>query len=276
MESFIRYDGISFKDFMSLYEQHRLYLKTKGKEGKRLELFHTYFNKFDFSHMVLDNAVLKFCIINECNFKGTSLVNVDLSHSSIYYSSFYKANLKDGNLKNTTFLRNHFFLTNLINADISSSYISSCSFGDTIITNANFEKTVLSDTTLQSTTKDAKIFPYIPLYCPDTGSFIGWKKCYIIPELKDYPVIVKLLIPNDAKRTSAFSSKCRCSKAKVLEIQDIEGNQLTVPVYSGYDKTFVYEVGKTVYPNRFDDNRWHECANGIHFFVNKQEAINYI
>lgn len=45
----------------------------------------------------------------------------------------------------------------------------------------------------------------IPLACPDTGSFIGWKKAS--------GLIVKLLIPSDAKRLSATGRKCRCNKA---------------------------------------------------------------
>lgn len=36
-----------------------------------------------------------------------------------------------------------------------------------------------------------------------------------------------------------------------------------------------YRVGEMVYPDAFDENRWNECSNGIHFFTNKQYAINY-
>ena len=25
----------------------------------------------------------------------------------------------------------------------------------------------------------------------------------------------------------------------------------------------------------FDTNRWNECAPGIHFFITRQEAVNY-
>ena len=36
-----------------------------------------------------------------------------------------------------------------------------------------------------------------------------------------------------------------------------------------------YKVGEIVYPDSFDEDRWNECSHGIHFFVNKQDAINY-
>ena len=30
-----------------------------------------------------------------------------------------------------------------------------------------------------------------------------------------------------------------------------------------------------VYPDAFDEDRFNECSNGIHFFIDKQLAINY-
>ena len=114
----------------------------------------------------------------------------------------------------------------------------------------------------------AKNIPFIPFACPDTGSFIGWKKA------KGY--IVKLEIPADAKRCSATSRKCRCDKAKVLEIQNIDGTPANITkIRSDYSNYFIYEVGKTVSVDNFDNNRWNECSTGIHFFINRQEAVEY-
>ena len=98
--------------------------------------------------------------------------------------------------------------------------------------------------------------------------FIGFKKA------SGY--IVVLEIPEDAKRLSATGRKCRCDKAKVLEIQNIDGTKVNVTkVKSGYDSGFVYEVGKTVSVDNFCEDRWEECSPGIHFFINRQEAVNY-
>ena len=104
--------------------------------------------------------------------------------------------------------------------------------------------------------------------CPDAGSFIGWKKCNNL--------IVKLLITEDALRSSATTRKCRCSKANVLEIQTLNGEPATVNyVSSSYDPAFIYTVGESVSVNNFDTDRWNECAPGIHFFINRQEAVEY-
>lgn len=57
----------------------------------------------------------------------------------------------------------------------------------------------------------AKNIPFIPMVCQDTGSFIGWKKAS--------GKIVKLQIPEDARRSSSTGRKCRCDKAFVVGIE---------------------------------------------------------
>lgn len=108
---------------------------------------------------------------------------------------------------------------------------------------------------------------FFALQCPEEGSFVGWKKC-----LND--TIVKLLIPEDAKRSSATTRKCRCDKARVLEIWDENGEPIQ-EARSGRSPDFVYRVGEMVCVPDFDEDRWKECATGIHFFVTRREAELY-
>ena len=106
------------------------------------------------------------------------------------------------------------------------------------------------------------------LACPSEGSFIGWKKAS--------RYIVKLRIPEDARRSSATGDKCRCDKAFVVEIQNIDGSKADVDtVKSNYDSNFAYVAGAMVEVNDFDDNRWNECAPGIHFFIDRRAAVEY-
>ena len=114
----------------------------------------------------------------------------------------------------------------------------------------------------------AKNIPFIPIACPSDGSFIGWKK------IKG--CLVKLLIPEDAKRSSATTNKCRCDKAKVLEIIDLTTNEHLDDIINEEYAKCVYRVGEMVYPDKFDKERWKECSHGIHFFINKQEAVEYV
>ena len=114
----------------------------------------------------------------------------------------------------------------------------------------------------------AENIPFIPYSCPDTGSFIGYKKA------NGY--IVELEILSDARRCSATTRKCRCDKAKVLSIQNIDGSMPDIKkIKSSYDARFIYTVGEIVEEPNFDENRWNECSEGIHFFINRQEAVEY-
>ena len=104
--------------------------------------------------------------------------------------------------------------------------------------------------------------------CPSEGEFIGWKKA------SGY--IVKLRIPDDARRSSSTSAKCRCDKAFVVEIQNIDGTIADVDVVSSdYDDKFLYAKGEQVEVADFDDNRCNDCAAGIHFFIDRRAAVEY-
>ena len=108
------------------------------------------------------------------------------------------------------------------------------------------------------------------MVCPEKGSFVGYKKC------RDN-LIVKLEIPEDALRSSATTGKCRCSKAKVLSITDLDGSKVNAEyAVSKKDSGFFYKVGEVVSVDDFDTNRWKECSTGIHFFMTREEAVEYI
>ena len=114
----------------------------------------------------------------------------------------------------------------------------------------------------------AKNVPFIPMACPDTGSFIGFKKAS--------GHIVMLGIPEDARRLSATGRKCRCDKAIVIRIEEMDGTASDLTeVTSDRDSSFVYKVGKMVSVPDFCEDRWQECSAGIHFFINREEAVNY-
>lgn len=117
--------------------------------------------------------------------------------------------------------------------------------------------------------RGAKNVPFVPMACPDTGSFTGWKKCR-------GDRIVELEISADARRSSATGRKCRCDKATVKSIKSIDGETEYTEAFSPYNYDFRYKVGKEVVsePN-FCEDRFVECAPGIHFFINRQEAVDY-
>ena len=54
---------------------------------------------------------------------------------------------------------------------------------------------------------------------------------------------------------------------------DVDEGLSYYPDRSGCE--LLYKVGKTVYPDGFDEDRWNECSNGIHFFMTRREAELY-
>ena len=134
---------------------------------------------------------------------------------------------------------------------------------------ADLRGAYLSDASLvRADLRGAKNVPFIPYSCPDFGMFIAYKKA------SGY--IIELEIPEDAKRLSANTRKCRCDKAKVLRILNVDRTVAEVTeVRSNRDSDFIYKVGEIVSVDDFDNDRWNECSTGIHFFINFQEAVDY-
>ena len=78
-------------------------------------------------------------------------------------------------------------------------------------------------------------------------------------------------MPAEAKRHNATGRKCRAEFAKVIALP--EGVDVC---HSRYDAAFEYRVGEFVRPsNGFGEDRFEECAPGIHFFLTRIEAENY-
>ena len=174
------------------------------------------------------------------------------------------ANLRYANLRGANLCCAYLCDANLCDANLCDAYLRDAYLRYANLCGANLCGSDLRGANL----RDAKNLPFIPYACPDTGSFIGYKKAN--------NMIIKLEITEDAKRTSATSRKCRCNKAKVLGIYDYNHNLLEdKEVASDRDKDFIYRVGEVAEVKDFDEDRWNECSIGIHFFINFQEAVKY-
>jgi uncharacterized protein YjbI with pentapeptide repeats len=222
----------------------------------------------DLSGLDIRDLDLKRIIFTDANFTGASLSNCNLSDSDLSMAIFKNADLYHATLYGARLIGTDFTGANLCGVNLSFTDIRHADFKDAKIT----DSTVFVNASIYK----PKNMPCIPMACPDS-EFIAWKKCYYIRGKDPAPCIVKLLIPEDAKRSSATGRKCRASKAKVLEIQTCDGQKLdNVTAWSGRDISFWYKVGSIVEPvEPFDDNRWKECASGIHFFITRQEAVEY-
>lgn len=204
--------------------------------------------------------------------RGANLSDVDLSGADLVYANLERANLSNADLLQTDLrgadLENA-DLSNavLIDANLKGADLSGADLTGAILENANFRNIILNDET--KGLDNEMLNRYFPICCPEYGEFIGWKKVF-------GALIVKLKITENAKRSSAFGRKCRCSEAVVLAIEHDDGAPSDeTEVFSYYDRRFIYRVGETVSVPNFDDDRKKECAPGIHFFITRQEAVDY-
>lgn len=203
--------------------------------------------------------------------RGVDLIRADLRRADLRDASLKYANLRCINLRYADLRGANLSDTNLMDADLGNADLRRVDLRDTDLRCANLIGVDLREASLNNADLSGVITNMYTvgynLACPEEGSFIGYKKT------SEY--IVKLLIPEDAKRSSATTMKCRCDKAKVLEIKDIDTGEKIEEIESNFDSEFIYKVGEIVSVDNFDDDRWNECAPGIHFFMNKENAINY-
>lgn len=198
-----------------------------------------------------------------------------------------RADLREAALYGLNLCGVNLYGADLIMADLRVAYLIKADLREANLRGANLSGADLRETSLREANlsganlyeADLRLAKNIPSYacrlvCPEEGSFIGFKKAHTAsPDFRE--AIVKLLITEDAKRSSATTRKCRCDKAKVISITSLDGKENFTTVYSYYDRIFQYTVGQTVIIDDFDEDRWNECSTGVHFFITREEAIDY-
>jgi hypothetical protein len=151
------------------------------------------------------------------------------------------------------------------NADLSGANLSRADLSRADLSGADLRGAYLSGADLSgadlSGAKNAEHTIAATRILPD-GDLIGWKKC------RD-GVLVKLRIPEAAKRSHAFGRKCRCEYANVLEVI---GADIGIAQHDGKTE---YRAGQRVTPDQWNENWQEECAGGIHFYITRLEAENH-
>ena len=234
-----RGNNVDKEKLQEILKNHELWVGTNGGECA------------DLGGADLIGANLIGANLRYANLRDTDLSSANLGGANLSYANLHNTDLRDTDLSGANLGG-----ANLRYADLRGANLSDADLSGADLNSANLSGANLSGVRYNENTR------FFALQCPEEGSFVAWKKCVD-------GVLVKLLIPEDAKRSSATTRKCRASKAIVLEVIGAEKG------ISQNDADFVYEVGKEMIPDSFDDDRWDECSNGIHFFITKGEAENY-
>lgn len=248
-----------------ILEKHKAWLRGKAG-GKRADLRGVDLRGVDLRGANLHEADLRGANLYRADLRGTNLCEANLHRANLrgadlHRADLYGADLRGANLYGANLREANLYKTNLYGADLRITDLSG----------ANLNRTNLYGADLCG----AKHIPqYIcPLVCPSEGSFTGFKKANIYPI--NMEVIVKLRITETAKRSSATTRKCRCSEAEVISVESVNGKGTFQCARSKYNHDFIYKVGEVVKAEDFDEDRWNECSTGIHFFITREEAVNY-
>lgn len=187
-----------------------------------------------------------------CIFKNVCFDGADMSYSSVRNALFEQCSLR-----NVCFVNANLQSAVLRYNDLSGADIRGANLFAAVLEHAKLDNIIYNDET-----------KWFKLHCPEKGAFLGYKKCF-------NNRLVQLLIPADAKRTSATMNSCRCSKAKVLTIKSFDYREQYEEAWSLVDENFVYRKGQWVEVLDFNEDRWQDSTAGIHFWMTREEALAY-
>lgn len=257
---------------------------------------HTRLSKLNLSgsNLTIARSIFRLAEIRDAIFDGTRFVENRCEEAYFINASFRRIFFRDNKFVRTSFVDCDF--TDAVfgwqsfdNCTFINCCFAECSIGDSIFNGCRFIKCDFDLAHMPvffypKDMEDCTNVPYMPMACPDEGEFMGYKvairedaKLDQPPMIADY-VIVSLRIPSDAKRSAAGGRKCRCDKAQVVAIEPAVSKYERTTIRTAcsvYDSAFKYRVGEEVFVTKFDENPWNECAPGIHFFMNKKEALLY-
>ena len=267
-------NSVELKTILDLHEKWLI----KEPDGKRANLYMADLRGADLSGAYLSGAKLSGADLSGAdlsdadlsgtNLRGANLIGADLSGCNLGCADLSGSDLSEANLSCTYLYMANLSRTNLSYADLSNADLCCADLSASDINVADLRGADLRGADLSGADLSETKNINCPISCPEKGSFIGFKKAN--------GLIVELEIPSDALRSSATTRKCRCSKAKVISITNPDGSPSNVTsIPSSWDSNFIYRIGDIVEVSNFDTNRWNECAPGIHFFVTRQEAVNY-
>ncbi|MHC1719274.1 MAG: pentapeptide repeat-containing protein [Clostridiaceae bacterium] len=220
---------------------------SKRTKGATLDMSGVYMENIDLSGSDLENIDFSWA-----TFKDVKLDGSNMEKTSIANTLFTDCTLRGTNLRNADMKE-----ANLRYCDLSGAHIEGADLYCSLLEYANLKDIVSNDET-----------KFFRLYCPEKGPFLGYKKCF-------NDLLVQLLIPADAKRTSATANSCRCNKAKVLTIKSFDYKRSYKEAWSLVNENFVYRVGEYVYVPDFNEDRWMDSTTGIHFWMTREEAKAY-
>jgi hypothetical protein len=205
----------------------------------------------------LSGANLKGANLYGANLEGADLYGADLSGANLSGANLKGADLSGANLKGA-----NLYGANLEGADLYGANLSGANLSGANLKGAELYGANLYGAELYGAESLSKLTKAQLSIVPQSGAFDGWKKC-------TDGVLVLVRIPAEAYRSNATGRKCR---AEFVEVLEVIGAEVGI---SQHDGKTAYRKGETVRCDKWCEDRWQECAGGIHFFITREEAEAY-
>ena len=222
----------------------------------------------DLSGSVLRNVYFLECQLNRVDLRYATCSGITIKDSILVHCYLLNSNWHNVSLTSSTLNNCAMAGISWVRGYIGDSTVIACDLFTANLVRSNFNRVTFRETSLEyARTFDSVFIDVAGLVKPPIGvDIIPEGDLIVYKKLKGG--VAKLLVPKEAKRSNAGGRKCRAEYAIVLECPE--------DARSTFDQNFIYKVGETVRPKRpWEENRWKECAPGIHFFLTRREAEDY-
>ncbi len=256
--------GLSEEDFI---EEFKRFISANFSE---VNFRYSNFRNSNFSNSDFSNSDFRYSdfsnsYFSNSDFRYSDFSNSYFSNSYFRYSDFSNSNFSNSYFRYSDFSNSYFSNSDFRYSDFSNSYFSNSYFRNSNFRYSNFRYSNFRNSDFRNSdfrNSDFRNSKFNYRILPEEGKIIGYKKAG--------NEIIKLEIDCETAVGGMIGRKCRCKKAKVLEITNNKKE-----IYSDYDNSFIYKVGEIVEVEDWNDKPYLECEKGIHFFITRQEAEDY-
>jgi uncharacterized protein DUF5758/pentapeptide repeat protein len=230
-----------------ILEAHVKWLRDESG-GSRADLSRADLSRANMSCADLSRANMSRANMSGADLSGADLSGADLSGAYLSGADLSGACLSRANLWGANLWGAYLFCANMSGANMSGANMSGAYLSRANLGGANL-----------SNIKD------LAFQIPQEGELIVYKKLST--------GIAQLRVPPEARRTATpIGRKCRAEFVEVLSIT--KNGRKAKKGKSRFDGS-AYVVGEIIRPDSYNDDIRLECANGIHFFLTKEEAEAY-
>jgi len=215
-------------------------------------------NRAEFMHSDLSGANLSFADLSGADLMDAVLKNANLKRTRLSCADLSRANLEGADLEAADLWAAYLPGANLAHTELWNTELLEAELPGANLTGANVESAKLARTTLTKAMIDPLSSARMSIV-PEAGEYVGWVG-------GEGGVVIKILVPAEARRSNAAGRVCRAEFATVLEV--IGGD---VGVTEG-PPIIEYRVGETVRGGRWDDDRWNEDGGGVPHYITRIEA----